>query len=74
MSATTICRASIHGGDICAGKQDCMWTRAACHKDSSPEVEYNEKRICVAGKITEYRGVPEVSADTPAQIAVENSR
>jgi DNA/RNA endonuclease YhcR with UshA esterase domain len=36
-----------------------------------PEVEYSEKRICVTGKITEYRGIPEVIADTPAQIKVE---
>jgi hypothetical protein len=36
-----------------------------------PEVEYNEKRICVTGKITEYRGIPEVVADAPAQIRVE---
>ena len=40
-------------------------------KFGRPEVEYNEKRICVTGKITEYRGVPEVTADAPAQITVE---
>ncbi len=40
-------------------------------KFGRPEIEYNEKRICVTGKITEYRGVPEVIADAPAQIAVE---
>src|SRR5690348_6905740 len=26
----------------------------------SPETEYKEKRICVTGKITDYRGVPEI--------------
>jgi DNA/RNA endonuclease YhcR with UshA esterase domain len=36
-----------------------------------PEVEYSQKRICVTGKITEYRGIPEVIADSPAQIRVE---
>jgi DNA/RNA endonuclease YhcR with UshA esterase domain len=40
-------------------------------KFGRPEVEYNGKRICVTGKITEYRGVPEVIADAPAQITVE---
>src|SRR5712691_1690912 len=29
-------------------------------KFGRPEVEYNEKRICVTGKIIAYRGVPEV--------------
>lgn len=43
-------------------------------KFGRPEVEYNEKRICVTGKITDYRGVPEVSAETPSQITVEPSR
>src|SRR5712691_2700544 len=39
-----------------------------------PEVDYKEKRICVTAKITEYRGVPEVSANDPAQITVEAGR
>src|SRR5690349_24038353 len=38
-------------------------------KFGRPEVEYDEKRICVTGKITEYRGVPEVIAEAPAQIS-----
>src|SRR6266849_9069303 len=36
-------------------------------KFGKPEVEYNEKRICVTGKIAEYRGVPEIVADDPHQ-------
>ncbi len=43
-------------------------------KFGRPEVDYNQKRICVTGKITEYRGVPEVIVDAPAQITVETSR
>jgi hypothetical protein len=43
-------------------------------KFGRPKVEYHEKRICVTGKITEYRGVPEIIADDPAQIKVETSR
>ena len=43
-------------------------------KFGRPEVEYSEKRICVRGKITEYRGVPEVIADAPPQITAEASR
>ncbi|SRR5216684_1388183 len=42
-------------------------------KFGRPEVEYNQKRVCVTGKIAEYRGVPEVIADAPAQIIVETS-
>jgi len=42
-------------------------------KFGRPEVEYNEKRVCVTGKITEYRGVPEVTADGPTQITIETS-
>jgi len=43
-------------------------------KFGRPEIEYNEKRICVTGKITEYRGVPEVIAEAPTKITVEPSR
>jgi len=43
-------------------------------KFGKPEVEYNEKRICVTGKISLFRGVPEVIADAPAQITVEPGR
>lgn len=41
------------------------------HKFGEPEKEFNGKRICVTGKITEYRGVPEIVADDPRQIAIE---
>jgi hypothetical protein len=40
-------------------------------KFGRPEVEYNEKRICVTGKISLFRGVPEVVADDPRQIKTE---
>jgi DNA/RNA endonuclease YhcR with UshA esterase domain len=43
-------------------------------KFGSPDVDYKGKRICVTGKITEYRGVPEMIADAPTQITVEASR
>ncbi len=39
-------------------------------KFGRPEVEYNQKRICVTGKIGEYRGVPEIVADDPKQITI----
>jgi len=39
-------------------------------KFGRPEVEYNQKRICVTGKIGEYRGVPEIVADDPKQITM----
>lgn len=40
-------------------------------KFGEPEKEFNGKRICVTGKITDYRGVPEIVADDPKQIRVE---
>jgi DNA/RNA endonuclease YhcR with UshA esterase domain len=40
-------------------------------KFGAPEVEYKGKRICVTGKITEYRGVAEIVADNPNQIHPE---
>lgn len=40
-------------------------------KFGEPEKEFNGKRICVTGKITEYRNVPEIIADDPKQIRVE---
>jgi DNA/RNA endonuclease YhcR with UshA esterase domain len=43
-------------------------------KFGTPESDYRGKRICVAGKIAEYRGVPQVVADDPAQITVEANR
>ena len=41
-------------------------------KFSAPETDYKGKRICIAGKITEYRGVPEIVADDPQQIKVDS--
>jgi hypothetical protein len=43
-------------------------------KFGKPEVEYNQKRICVTGKISLFRGVPEIVEDEPTQITVETSR
>jgi DNA/RNA endonuclease YhcR with UshA esterase domain len=43
-------------------------------KFGTPEVDYKGKRICVTGKIAEYRNLPEVTADGPAQITAEAAR
>ena len=40
-------------------------------KFGRPEVEYNKKRICVTGKISLFRGVPENVADDRGQITIE---
>jgi DNA/RNA endonuclease YhcR with UshA esterase domain len=37
-------------------------------KFGTPESEYKGKRICVTGKILEYKGAPEIVADDPGQI------
>ena len=41
------------------------------NKFGKPETEYRDKRVCATGKITEYRGTPEIVAEDPGQIAVE---
>jgi hypothetical protein len=40
-------------------------------KFGTPEKKYQDARICVTGKITSYRGKPEVIATEPSQIAQE---
>jgi hypothetical protein len=40
-------------------------------KFGRPEVDYKEKRICVTGKIAEFRGVPEIVADDTRQIKID---
>lgn len=37
-------------------------------KFDEPETRYRGKRICVTGKITAFKGVPEVVASEPSQI------
>ena len=43
-------------------------------KVGTPEVDYKGKRICATGKITEYRGVPEIVEDDPKQITLESGK
>jgi DNA/RNA endonuclease YhcR with UshA esterase domain len=40
-------------------------------KFGNPESEYSGKRICVTGKIEDYRGVAEIEAKVPGQIKIE---
>jgi hypothetical protein len=40
-------------------------------KFGKPEETYGSKRICVTGKISDYKGVPEIVAYEPAQIKVQ---
>jgi hypothetical protein len=37
-------------------------------KFGEPETKYQDARVCVTGKITSYRGTPEIVATEPAQI------
>jgi DNA/RNA endonuclease YhcR with UshA esterase domain len=37
-------------------------------KFGNPEVDFMGKRVCVTGKISAYRGIPEVVADEPEQL------
>jgi hypothetical protein len=40
-------------------------------KFGAPETKYKDARVCVTGKITSYRGKPEVIATEPRQIVQE---
>ena len=40
-------------------------------KFGDPERKYNGKEVCVRGRITSYRGVPETTAHDPSQIEIE---
>jgi DNA/RNA endonuclease YhcR with UshA esterase domain len=40
-------------------------------KFSEPETAYRGKRICVTGKISTFKGVPEVLASEPSQIKAQ---
>ena len=40
-------------------------------KFGNPETSYRGKRICVTGKLTSFKGVPEVVASEPAQIKMK---
>src|SRR5258708_22073521 len=40
-------------------------------KCGTPEIEFKGKRICVTGKIENFRGVPEIAASDPQQVKAE---
>jgi hypothetical protein len=37
----------------------------------SPERTYANQRVCVTGRITSYKGVPEIQATYPSQIVIQ---
>jgi len=41
-------------------------------KFGTPENEFKGKRVCATGKITEYRGTPEIVANDPEQIKIDS--
>jgi len=43
-------------------------------KFGTPETEFKGKRVCVTGKITEYRGVPEIVTDNPKLIRIDSEQ
>jgi hypothetical protein len=40
-------------------------------KFGNPETKYENKKVCATGLIKDYRGVPEIIADDPSQIAIQ---
>ena len=47
-----------------------IW-RSDREKFGSSEIEYKGLRVCVTGKITSYRGVPEINATERGQIEIQ---
>ena len=43
-------------------------------KFGAPDVDYRNKQVCATGKITEYRGTPEIVADDPGQIKIASGK
>jgi hypothetical protein len=37
-------------------------------KFGDPEAKYSERNVCVTGRITSYRDIPEIAANDPSQI------
>jgi hypothetical protein len=40
-------------------------------KFGAPESKYQDARVCATGKITTYRGTPEIAASEPSQIEIQ---
>ena len=40
-------------------------------KFGNPETSYRGKRICVTGKISDYKGVPEILVNAPPQVKTQ---
>ena len=40
-------------------------------KFGDPEEAYRSKRICVTGKVSDYKGVPEIVAYEPSQVKIQ---
>lgn len=43
-------------------------------KFGTPESKYSEANVCITGKISSYRGTPEIAATEPNQIVLQQSR
>lgn len=41
-------------------------------KFGDPETSYRGKRICVTGKISDFKGVPEIVANDPSQVKIQH--
>lgn len=41
-------------------------------KFGNPDSKYRDTHVCVTGKVSSYRGIPEIVVTEPSQIAVQN--
>ncbi|MDP2498114.1 MAG: hypothetical protein Q8W44_09060 [Candidatus Palauibacterales bacterium] len=48
-----------------------IWGERRGRFDAPPERTYRRARICVAGRITEHEGVPQIEVRGPGQIRIE---
>jgi hypothetical protein len=49
-----------------------IWGNDRAKFGQAPERAYDEKKICVTGVISSYKGVPEIVASDPSQIRIGN--
>jgi hypothetical protein len=52
-------------------RQRSPFSEADRLKFGKPEATYRDKQVCVSGKITSHRDIPEIVINTPSQIRIQ---
>ena len=48
-----------------------IWGSNRSKFDVTPEIHFKDKKVLVTGKITEYRGIPQIVVKNPGQIKLD---